>query len=436
VKSVLVIVAASTVAHAEPPRTAEEVRGAPVPGEESGRVDVREPDSVGRKVGRAALWLPRATVMALAQPVRGALYLDDRHAVVHRIVQVFVTDDQRIALYPTALFETGLGLNVGARGFVKDMFGSGERLHVRAGFGGEYRWIATGGLHGGDRFAPVDVRIEATRAALDREWFYGIGNDSEPMASDANRYREEVARGYLTAAVRMPARLRAKGTIGLTRKGFEEVDPAAAPMFDAVPGFREGTEFVYGELELARDSRRAAHPWDAPGMRGTGSFAAIYGGLQRADDVAFVRTGFDVQRYLRLTSRPRVIGLRIAGEAVVGPDHIPFSELPRIGGESVLRGYPSGRFRDRMAAFAQASYSWAAANWLAPVLFVDAGRVYAGFDELSVDQLHVGFGAGLEGYSRRGLVARFELASSIDGGIYLHFALNPAFNSGARMERN
>ncbi len=434
--SLVVLAMASTAARAEPQKTADDVRGAPLPGEESGREDTGQPDGMGRKIGRAALWLPRATVKLLAQPVRGALYLDDQHSVAKRVGDEFVTDDGKLALYPTALFETGFGLNIGARGFVKDVFGEGERINVRAGFGGEYRWMVTSGITSGRRFGRVDARIEATHATLDHEWFYGIGNESDAQMTDANRYREEIARGYASVAVALPAHLRAKATTGIARKEFHEFDPAAAPMFDGVPGFRDGSRFLYSELELARDTLRTGHPWDAPGMRSTGSSAAIYGGLERASDVAFVRTGFDLQRYVRLTMRPRVLRLRLGGEAVVGADEVPFSELPRLGGNSVLRGYPWGRFRDRIATFGQASYSWAAANWLAPVLFVDAGRVFSSFDELAAENIHVGFGAGLEAYSRGGMVARVEVASSIDGGVFMYFALNPAFTTGERIERN
>jgi hypothetical protein len=60
------------------------------------------------------------------------------------------------------------------------------------------------------------------------------------------------------------------------------------------------------------------------------------------------------------------------------------------------------------------------------------GRVFASFDDLSLDNPRVGVGAALELYSDQGMVARTQIASSIDGGVFLYLAIGPTFVSPSR----
>jgi hypothetical protein len=427
VKAIVVALALTSVASADPAPSAEDVRGAPRPGDESGRSDEPEGDGALRTVGRGLLWIPRLPLEAVAQPVRGLLYVQDRYLVAGAVISLFATDDLKIAVFPTALFETGFGLDVGVRAFFKDLLIDGSRLDLRAAFGGEDQWLAHAGLKLDRHRGAVAASLEGQVARRDSEVFYGIGDLTAPPTIP---YRLEVARAIARLDVRLPSHLTLRGTGAVVSKELAEAS------MTEVPGF-ERIDFSYGELELAWDTRRRADRTDMHGARGTGSLLLAFGGRARgiADDVAFSRVGFDLQHYIRIARGPRTLELRAYVDAIAG-DQVPFSELPRLGGPSLLRGYPSDRFRDRIAVVTQASYLWSAASWLAPVLFVDCGRVFPDLAALSFDQPRVGFGAGLEVYSRGGLAMRFELASSIDGGLFAYWALNPAYDARARVERN
>jgi len=474
--SALVLLATTAVAHGEPvafdpdtrptselppstgpaPGTAEAVHGAPRPGEESGRTDpVDLGDGVARRIGRGLLWIPRLPVELVVQPVRGMLYLQDRYEVLHGVISLFVTDDRKIAVFPMALFETGFGLNVGARAFFKDVLTDGNRVDLRAGFGGEFRWVARLGLDLDRRRGPVSATLEARYAMSDSARFFGYGNgdlDSVTMPVDptttdaaaASRFRVEVARVIPRVKLRLPADVSVTATGALVHKSFEVADPGSdvpidqAFLVDRIPGF-DGTTFTYGELEVAWDTRRKAHRWDAPGVRGTGGLALAFAGRQQSvvgDEPSFYRVGVDLQRYLRLSTGPRVLELRTYAELVTGPrDEVAFSELPRLGGVNLLRGYETDRFRDRIAVVGQVSYLWAASHWLASALFVDVGRVYPDLGAVSLDHMRVGYGIALEAYGRSSMAFRAELASSIDGGVFIYLALNPVFDARARVER-
>lgn len=451
--------ASSTALAAPTGDTAATVRGLPSPGAESGRLDRVDPgDGTGRLVARGVLWIPRLPFELVLLPIRGIVYLGERYHAVSTVTEIFTTDDHKLALYPTALFETGFGFNVGVRGFIKDVLGHDEKLTARAAFGGEFLWTAQLGLDTGRMLpGPVTASIDALYAARDRERFFGYGNVSHPAmpalpidplgpeTGVASRYRIRVKRVSARVAVKLPENLKITATSSLQDKDFTGdspnlTDPDLQDTYalDRLPGYMRGTRFLYNELELGWDTRRQGDKWDAAGMRSTGGLALAYAGQEHALDGGpdFFRFGIDLQRYVRLTARPRTLQFRLWAEAVTGKrDEIPFTELPRIGGIDLLRGYELDRFRDRVATVAQVSYTWAAATWLAPVLFVDVGRVSSGLDDLSFDHPRVGFGGALEAYNARGLLVRAQLAGSIDGGVFAFIALNPTYDAIARVER-
>ncbi len=447
----------------EPPpigATAGSVRGAPRPGDESGRTDEVDPgDGAGRKIGRVLLWIPRLPFELVMLPIRGIVYANDRYHVASTVTEIFTTDDHKLALYPTALFETGFGLNAGIRGYLKDVLGAHEKLKARAAFGGSDLWLVEAGFDTGHLLGRrVSLAIDGLIAQHDRERFFGYGNSDEqdapgmalhPLARDtgvASRFRVRDARVSARLQVLLPERMAIAFTSALVKKQFDATSPnnsdpdlADVYLVDAVPGLVQGTRYLYNELEVSFDTRRQASLWDAPGMRSTGGLVLAYAGEQHSldGDPELLRLGIDLQRFIRLTERPRTLQFRLWGEAVTGErDEVPFSELPRLGGNTLLRGYAVDRFRDRVAVVAQASYTWAAATWLAPVLFVDVGRVYSGLGALTYKDPRLGFGFALEAYNRRGMLARVELASSIDGGLYVYLALNPTYDARARVERH
>jgi len=440
----------------EQPITADDVRGAPVPGTEHGRTDsIDTGHGTARLLGRSLLFIPRVPLELVAQPVRGLLYLQGRYSIIDEIQGLFRTEGGRVAIYPTALFETGLGLNVGARARFTDLLGHGERLFARVGFGGEQKALAALELGIGGRLsAGLRLRYELA----DSLQFYGYGNGDvvtptmpiDPLTSEdavSTEFDLELFRVSPYVKYQLSRNLSLTASGALTQKSFSPDDVEGddfaidqAFMVDRIPGFASGTTFAYTELEVAWNTRRRAHAWDAPGMRGTGGLVLGFIGRQHhlgEDEPSYYRIGVDLQRYLRLAVGPRVLELRAYGELVTGArDEVPFSELPRLGGSSLLRGYESGRFRDRVAIVTQASYAWAVSSWLAPSVFVDVGRVYSGLDDLSLDHPRAGFGAALEAYSKQRMFIRAEVASSLDGGVFVYLTLNPAFDAYSRAERN
>jgi hypothetical protein len=216
-----------------------------------------------------------------------------------------------------------------------------------------------------------------------------------------------------------------------------ENEPSIQDVYEpsSLVGFGTTTRHLYGELELAWDGRRRDSPWDAPSVASGGTLVRAFGGfshrLDEHDD--FWHYGGELQHYLRLGYGPRVLVTRFHGEAVTGNlDQVPITELPLLGGSAFLRGYPYARFRDRIALVGSLQYMWSLMSYASAFVFTDFGRVFRAWSDLTVEDLHVGYGIGLELYGRRSFLVDLSVASSSDGGIAVTAEFSPVLDARTR----
>jgi hypothetical protein len=420
--------------------TAAEVAAAPLPGAESGRADPIDPgDSIGRRIGRGFLLVPRSVFNVVFSPFRGAIWALERYQLKERSKEIFFNDEGTVGLYPTARIESGFGFNLGVRFVDRDLAGRGEKLSLNAGTGGRYRQVYMASLGTGERLGKrVFLQLDGEYEQRPKDRFYGVGNgDDAPLA----RYRQRIARVAGVLDVRTVGPLRARVSAAVKDVDFDRSD-TGEPIDELYPpeqliGF-EGVQHVYGELDVRWDTRRPASPWQPEILHAAGSLLAAFAGRVRALDggADFWRVGADLQHFIAVGEGPRVLSGRFHIEAVdEASDEVPFSELPRLGGKTYLRGYPADRFRDRVATVASVEYQWDLTRILSASLFVDAGRVSRDLPSLDPDQLRVGYGVALEGHTERSFLIRAMLASSIDGGIFLDVAFDPVFDLEARTVR-
>lgn len=438
--------------------TAADVAGAPVPGQESGRLDrIDRGDSTPRLIGRGILFLPKLAIQVAVAPVRAGVWANERYRLYDRAYDLFFTDDRKLGLYPTAQFHSGFGITGGAKLVHRDLFGADEHFSLSAGFGGRYRDRFTGSLRSGGRFGGhLRLELEAEHDRRPEERFYGLGNRDEvgldmvpPAPLDAqagetaveSRYRQRLARAALVADVRIagPLHLRGAGALSDVEVGSSDeglsIDEVYMP--GSLVGWA-GARHAYTELELRWDDRRRGSRWEPPGLPAIGWYAGVYAGrANRLDDGAdFWRYGADVQRFFRIARGPRVIAVRGRVEAVAGErGEVPFFELPALGGSTFLRGYDTERFRDRIAALGSLDYQWDLSQMFAARVFADVGRVYGAWDDLELSALRVGYGIGLEAYSKTSFMVRTSVASSIDGGLHFNLSFEPVFEIDPRVER-
>ena len=405
-------------------------------------------------LGQTILLPPRLALWVAFTPARAVSRANERHHIYERFRSVWFNDEGTVGLYPTARIQSGFGLTVGGRFVHRDLAGHGEKAALYAGYGGRYRNIAQLSLRSGRLLGErVSLETDAEYEQRPKERFYGIGNDDEvsppdvpvdPLMYDAaieTRYRQRLARVRGTGDLRVvgPLHLRLAGALTDYTFGRSEVGSAIDEVYmpDRLIGW-DGVRHGYGEVELLWDDRGVGSEWDSPARYSNGSLLSLYGGrVHRLDEGEdFYRYGTDLQHFFRLGAGPRVLSVRGHAEAVSAPvDDVPFVDLPHLGRTMYLRGYPTERFRDRVAAAGSVEYEWDLWRTLAASVFVDAGRVFPSWRDATFRDLRVGYGSGLAWYGRKSLRLRLTVASSIDGGVFVDVSFDPVTELDGRVER-
>lgn len=144
-----------------------------------------------------------------------------------------------------------------------------------------------------------------------------------------------------------------------------------------------------------------------------------------AQDYSYARLTLDAQQYVRLEhGMQRGLAFRQYLSISDSParQQVPFHRMPSIGGSRSLRGFTGGRFRDRNVFLATAEMRCHIWHRLDMALFTDAGQVFNRANEMRIDDMMVGYGIGFRFRSSQGVVARFEIARSVEGfSTYLKF---------------
>lgn len=410
---------------------------------------------------RGLLVVPRAAVTAVAYPLRGGLTLYERHHVREHLVDFFFDDTRTYGLYPALSLETRTLPGVGARFVHRDLFDTGAKLRLAGDYGGESRYKLEGGLSS----APLadgllTVRLGGGWQAQPSAPFFGIGDQDlvrpDPSVQNlpgrspvavSTTFRQEVLRAELGVGVDPAGPIFAAVTTAYFQRSFGDTtvsDPSLPPdlgrtdqRFDTstLTGWGQGTKVSYSELQLGWNSLRVTGGFVPAGAPSTGAKVVAFGGLARGLDgspVAYARYGLDAFRYFDLYGGDRVLIVRGRLEGVEGADdQIPFTDLPRLGGTTLLRGYDRERFRDRVALLGSVEYRYPIWRQLGGFLFVDGGRVLPGLADLgsaatAPQHLRPGFGGGLEVLQGERFRMRGQVAGSSEG-FFFQLSLDPVY---------
>ena len=130
-------------------------------------------------------------------------------------------------------------------------------------------------------------------------------------------------------------------------------------------------------------------------------------------------------RIYKPVNKRDVLAAQIFGQFSI--NHPPFNQLAMLGGESLMRGYYFGRFRDRNQLAAQAEYRMLplpfkfTKRWGATV-FGSAGTVFNDFDDLTIGDFKWAGGAGLRFllFPKKDIFTRLDFAFTNESkGIYI-----------------
>jgi len=142
-------------------------------------------------------------------------------------------------------------------------------------------------------------------------------------------------------------------------------------------------------------------------------------------DFNYLNYVVDLRKFWKIY-RGQVLAVQAYGFYNTGD--VPLRSLASFGGANSMRGYYSGRFRDKNQVFVQAEYRVPLVDRLGIVVFAGAGDVNHAFADVYLNQLKYSYGAGV----RIMLSKKEKLNLRLDYGIGQHssgfyFQLGEAF---------
>lgn len=108
-----------------------------------------------------------------------------------------------------------------------------------------------------------------------------------------------------------------------------------------------------------------------------------------------------------------------------GLDDIPFSELPRVGGSRLMRGYARNRFRDRTVTAFTLEYKFPISRTFAAFAFLDGGGAWRKLADFDPTELHPGYGGGIQIHTAELFLTRF-LVGAGDDGVTFYLSFSPS----------
>ena len=243
--------------------------------------------------------------------------------------------------------------------------------------------------------------------------FYGVGNAT--LSTDGESYTPRIF------ALRMGVKRRVVGGLfgGLgfdyEKTTMESVEPGGFLASGEFAGSHGGIIAGFG-ANLNWDTR------DSVLFPLRGAFlqlAADAFGATAGSDYSYNRVELDLRKYWPLGTN-RVLAMQAYLVSTGGT--VPFYKLAMLGGESLLRGYYRGRFRDKGLALVQAEFRALITKRIGVAGFAGLADVFPGFREIGAGRLKFAAGSGLRYVinKRDGATVRLDLAWGQESfGLYI-----------------
>ena len=243
--------------------------------------------------------------------------------------------------------------------------------------------------------------------------FYGIGNDT--LATSAESYTPR------TFGIEFGVKRRIRGGLfgGLgfdfERVTIETVEAGGLLDSGAIPGSRGGLIAGFG-ADLDWDTR------DSVLFPLRGAFLQLSAdayGATAGSDFTFSRMELNLRKYFPAGLRS-VLALQAYLSSMTG--NVPFYKLALLGGDTLLRGYYRGRFRDKGLFLIQGEYRTLITRRIGVAGFAGLADVFPGFDRLGAGRWKFSVGSGLRYVinKRDGTTVRLDMAWGQESfGLYI-----------------
>jgi len=190
-----------------------------------------------------------------------------------------------------------------------------------------------------------------------------------------------------------------------------------------IPGSKGGTVSGLGFI-LNLDSRNNIF---SPSHGNYFQVSTYFNGRMLGSDFTFTSVKVDLRRYMPGLAPSHVLALQAIYQSVTGPGS-PFYRVAKLGGDSLMRGYYAGRYRDNYFMAFQAEYRFPVWWRFGMVTFAGLGDVARDFRHINFDEFKYSAGAGLRFKisPREGANLRADIAFG-QGTVGFYFTANEAF---------
>jgi len=406
--------------------------------------------SAARRVGQAALAVPRVATQAALWPVVKTTDVVEGYHVLDWARAILTTDDGLVGVRPELQYMTSFAPSGGARFFYRRLPGAGSEIVLSARTAGPAVVLGQLGLRGPERYG---LGLLMTFDRRNDRLFAGFGPQTDEDLAAAGEGPARYASNNYGAELRWSRRLRwhlvAQAHGDLQRRDYRATGVAGGASVAEIYGLPADTCAAQGlggacvdEAEMPGFNRglRVVHAGGGMGLNlrdpardGTGFSLATDATVARgiAGDPSR-HAAFSVEGVGAVGGSDRVLLLRARATMVerLGSAPVPFDELIIPSGLYDMRGFPSGRWHGDSGLFGSAEYRWYIAQSLDATLFTDAGTV-AGprFSNVNWERWLPSFGFGFRYYRPQGAYWEARAADGIQiayapqGGFRLLFSM-------------
>jgi outer membrane protein assembly factor BamA len=257
--------------------------------------------------------------------------------------------------------------------------------------------------------------------------YFGLGSDSS--RGDRANFRLQETYGIGSLKVRPVKWFALEGESGyeaFTNEGGAGRAPSIETRYNlaTAPGLFVDTNYIHSQGSATIDWRFS------PGYSRTGGMygVTLHDYADRDKTYSFRRVDGEIVQHLPILRETWVLSFRGRVQSVLdNGDRVPYFLLPYLGSGSTLRGYPTGRFRDRHSLLTSAEFRWIPSRLaLDMAFFYDAGKVASKRADLDFNNLKTDYGVGIRFHGPSVTALRLEAARGSEGW-RLVISTGPAF---------
>lgn len=233
--------------------------------------------------------------------------------------------------------------------------------------------------------------------------FFGIGNDMPSTAEES--YTPRIVTVQVGVKKKFLGHLFAGVQYDFEQMTMEKVEPGGILDSGSITGSRGGLLSGFG-VSLDWDTRDGVlYPRKGVFFQLT---ADTYGAMT-GSDFAFTSLKLDCREYF-LVAPDQVLALQAYIRSTAG--EVPFHKLAFLGGESIMRGYYKGRFRDKDILAVQAEYRVLVTKRIGVVGFAGLADIFPAFAEFKLKTIKYSVGTGVRYMvnKREGTTLRLDMA--------------------------